>query len=411
MGKLIKQKPKKHVVVVDTNILWHADKSFTVNPDFDGFWDEHTSITDLELYIPEVVRGELLFQQTDFAWTLYDKAENALKMASSVTNKQISIRIKRETLSGHVERKLDTWINRRKAIVIKTPRLNKEKWETLIDNSIWGMPPFETDPKNKRNEKGFRDALILETLLWIVENEKRDVQIVFISGDNLLRDTAIKTILGKYKCSFFETLEDFSSHIRMIHQEKDKAFVDDILPKATAKFFTKGDFECVYYKYGVRDILQKEYKSYIDDPESIITSNTETLGNFDKWLNSQALNVGETLFGGSKRKWVSQNEGTYWINRTQFDRIEEGRNYYWKTKVTYIELFKRDMATLVYPLLSNIYQILILPCTIYWKSEVRKDGRFFGTEFIEIKYSLGAFKEPTEDDMKTYRLSKYMSEE
>lgn len=63
MPKILKGKPVPHVVIVDTNILWFEDKTPAANPDFDKFWADHQALVQLELMIPEVVRGELLFQQ------------------------------------------------------------------------------------------------------------------------------------------------------------------------------------------------------------------------------------------------------------------------------------------------------------------------------------------------------------
>src|SRR5262249_13559025 len=63
MGKILKGKPLPHVLIADTSILWHKDKGPAVNPDFDTFWAAHKQLVKLELVLPEVVRGELLFQQ------------------------------------------------------------------------------------------------------------------------------------------------------------------------------------------------------------------------------------------------------------------------------------------------------------------------------------------------------------
>jgi len=62
-GKIRKADPPPFVVVPDTNILWHEDKSHAVNPVFDEFWDRYSEEFQLELTVPEIVAFELLFQQ------------------------------------------------------------------------------------------------------------------------------------------------------------------------------------------------------------------------------------------------------------------------------------------------------------------------------------------------------------
>jgi hypothetical protein len=59
-----KEEVPPHIVIPDTNVLWNKDKSVAVNPEFDEFWEEFSSKSNLELIIPDVVKGELLFQQS-----------------------------------------------------------------------------------------------------------------------------------------------------------------------------------------------------------------------------------------------------------------------------------------------------------------------------------------------------------
>lgn len=164
MTKITKPKPQKFIIIPDTSILWCTDKSHAVNPEFDEFWDKHSGIIQLELLIPEVVKGELLFQQTESAIKSYDKACELLEKVGLITKRKLKINTQRNELKERVETKFNNWVKKKKAKVQRTPLLSKEKWEALIDNSIWRKPPFEEDTKISDNEKGFRDALIIETL-------------------------------------------------------------------------------------------------------------------------------------------------------------------------------------------------------------------------------------------------------
>ena len=63
MAKITKPSPPEHIVTVDTNILWHDDKGYAVNPEFDEFWQKHSGGFPMKLVIPDVVFGELLYQR------------------------------------------------------------------------------------------------------------------------------------------------------------------------------------------------------------------------------------------------------------------------------------------------------------------------------------------------------------
>jgi hypothetical protein len=84
-------------------------------------------------------------------------------------------------------------------------------WPALIDNAVWRLPPFSpfgTEPK-QTTEKGFKDALILETLLAF-QKDAQDREIVFVCADALLSDSAISR-LGSQPKPLLPVTEEFPS--------------------------------------------------------------------------------------------------------------------------------------------------------------------------------------------------------
>ena len=67
-----------HIVFADTSTLWFEDKEHRVDSKFDEFWREYRQSFGLELHIPEVVYGELLFQHVALAVSELQKANAAL---------------------------------------------------------------------------------------------------------------------------------------------------------------------------------------------------------------------------------------------------------------------------------------------------------------------------------------------
>ena len=67
MPKVKRAPPPPHLVVVDTNILWDKDKKLPVSAAFDEFWNRNSPRIPMSLRVPEVVFGELHFQQTTSA--------------------------------------------------------------------------------------------------------------------------------------------------------------------------------------------------------------------------------------------------------------------------------------------------------------------------------------------------------
>jgi hypothetical protein len=234
-------------VIIDTNVLWHEDKAHVVNPDFDLFWEKYSSIFPMKLVIPEVVRGELLFQQTTSAFKSLEKANQEISLITQITNKTYSHRVTADRIRKEVEERFNNWITAKKAGITLTP-VDKIDWKSIINASIWRELPFVADPKNSKNEKGFRDSMILETVSFVCRFYSADVNIAFICHDYALRTTAEKR-LGKLESfSTYESLKDFESFIELTRKNLTERFVKSILFRAGEKFYNENDRECLIFK-------------------------------------------------------------------------------------------------------------------------------------------------------------------
>src|SRR6266513_1489877 len=110
MPRIIRPSPPEHLVVVDTNILWTDDKSVVVHPDFDVFWQKYSSIFPMKLILPDIVRGELLFQQVTSASKALEKANLHIREVSRVTGKEYSHRVTFERIKKEIEERFDAWL-------------------------------------------------------------------------------------------------------------------------------------------------------------------------------------------------------------------------------------------------------------------------------------------------------------
>ena len=73
--------------------------------------------------------------------------------------------------------------------MLPTPIPNID-WAAIVESAVWRRPPFTFDAKDKNNEKGFRDAVILETLAHLCQSTPTDKTVIFVCNDDLLRTTA-----------------------------------------------------------------------------------------------------------------------------------------------------------------------------------------------------------------------------
>lgn len=399
MPRIIRKDPQTHAVIVDTNILWHEDKKNIVNPEFDNFWKEQCSNFNLKLYVPEVVKGELLFQQATSAIKAKRKIDDCMDKVNQITEKRYSHRITDDEIKSRVELRFNKWLKSANGKIISTP-LKRIKWKSLVHASIWRKPPFEYDEKNKDNEKGFRDAVILETIVDFCAKETGNVNIVFICDDGLLKETSDERLSQDSRFSSYEKTEELGSYLKLTQEKLTNQFIKSILFKASGKFFKVDDPNCLYYQSSIQKTLVDDYKKYFKDPT---LSEQPQIG-----ISS---NFGDLLSKSSD--WSETTSQGFFVNRSQFKVLEGDNIYHWVNIVNYVRLYERDFSS-SFGLQTwaqkqetkKEEKILILPFHVSWKAKVIRDARFFELEIEQVELKDNDFRILTEEDLKSYKLKK-----
>ena len=332
MARIRKARPKPHVVITDTSTVWHEDKHYVVDPEFDKFWKNYADQFGFELVIPEVVRGEILFQQTTSATKGLKKANQAILDIQRVTHRQYSHRITEHRVRQEVELKFQRWAESKSAKVLLTPT-DDINWPKVIRSAIWREPPFLLDSQIPDNEKGFRDCLILETVKHFCSQESREIPIAFLCKDKVLRETTEAVLAADKRFSTYELISDFKTYLDLTKEKLEGAFIKAIVLRAHTKFYAKGDPECLYFRDNVMEILKQKYNKHFENPE---VSEDQTLG----------LILPPLLLSG-QRKWEPADSGMFWISRSQFVKTDDEGQYVWLNTVTYVRQYGRtEMAGL-----------------------------------------------------------------
>ncbi len=382
------QKPKldPFVVIVDTNMLWFKDKEPPVNPEFDELWSELESMVSLELVIPEVVRGEILFQHTTSAQKAIDKAFGEIELVSKITAKKQHFRYPKDRIRKQIEKKIDEWIKGKKAAVAATP-YDEIDWSDLCQRSIWRQPPFTFDPKDSKTEKGFRDALILETVVSVARAEKRKVNLSFLCGDFLLRTTSDKRLKDDERFSSYETAADFASFIKLAKDETNQKFVRAILNRARRKFYADGEPDCLWRREKLVDRIRDEFDSYFEKPELSQDSSLPLL----------------RLIHGDLR---AVGSGRWKLGKPEFISIEGERTYHWRSVLTFAQLYVSEGERGGSESFFQVHEaekILVLPFSVFWKADIKADGRFYKIDLETIELTGNEYRNPLKEDREKFR--------
>lgn len=391
MARIIKHEPLPHAVICDTNILWFEDKGPIANPEFERFWDVASKEFDLELHIPETVRGELIFQHFTSCQKLFKSTEENVRKISTITGNTHSTRLNLPMMRRQIEVKFDKWIKAKRGHVIPVP-IERIGWKRLVDDAVWRLPPFIADPKNPDFEKGFRDALIMETLCDLVGTESRKINFAFLCNDSTLREATVSRLKAELRFSAYETIKDFESYLRLTKEKLTNDFISRIVVKAKARFFNRDDPSCLALRDRLVDQIQADFKDYFLD---IAKSEKDSILSFDPEPDSAS--------------WNPVGSGGFWIENPQFLRIETRKRYFWKSIIKFVRLYTRSATTLREILGASSAsgldeRILILPFHVTWSAMVKNDARFHDIKTESIEIEGNEFRLSTESEVKHFRL-------
>lgn len=366
MPRIKLESPPLHLVVPDTNILWHEDKKNPVSPAFNEFWKKNAPLIPLKLIISEVVLGELHFQQATSATKLAKTITQQTADLCGVTHSKYDARLDSNKIKKQVGDKLEKWLKSLSGSVSKTPT-SAIDWTKLIHDAIWRNEPFTYDPKDRDKEKGFRDAMVLETFVNICnENKGNTNNIIFLCNDYLLKSAAESRLKHNKRVLIFESLNECEAYIKLTQQNLKNKFVQSIQNHARAKFYTQEDLSTIYYRDKIKQFIQEKFAS-------------ELLSEFD------ASPYSGGLLGSSITYHWSVSDQKWWISATRFDELISPREYHWLSTVTAARFVTgTPIRANALSILMTRQEIQLIQFDIKWKASVKADGRFHDMEVTDI---------------------------
>jgi len=407
MAKILKGKPVPHVVIVDTNILWAEDKTPAVNLDFDKFWTEHQGLVQLELMIPEVVRGELLFQQVSSCTKILDKVTKHISEISSIAAADHKQKITHDKVRQQVTDKIDRWIKAKDAKVLPIP-VSSIDWANLCTSAIWRLPPFVPDAKNPDSEKGFRDALISETVVDFSKLESRNVNIAFVCDDFVLRTATAKRLGADKRFACYESVLDFSSYIKLTRESLTNEFIKKIVKRAAEKFYAEGDPNCLVLKEGLVAKLESE-RSHFELPDysiSYLDAAPITLPSTSAFTHNPHVPIVNSVFQQAVfPTWKADARGAWALSPQEFQKTSGERAYHWKTTLTHARKYTLTNSAGHSGIELELEdKILLVKFNVFWKANVKDDARFHDIALESTQFDSKEFRVPTDAERQRFLL-------
>lgn len=238
-------------VVLDTNALYTGSASYFLRKEVGELIEQQTGGADLTIrwLVPEIVRHERQFQMLQEGLQLLPAVEKLERVLGHNLN------ITRDILETRVKEAVDRQIQQH-GIAVEALSATEVDWPRVMMDSVYRRPPFQSGEK----EKGFRDAVILETFVQIVSNAPSTAattRVVLVSGDQLLRDAADARLRSANNVHILDSIDALKGLLNTLGSTVDEQFISAIKPKAEQLFFKAKDESTLYYKAGVGDSLNR----------------------------------------------------------------------------------------------------------------------------------------------------------
>jgi hypothetical protein len=217
-------------VLFDTSALHSQDSHNLVSAVVRGAIKAHSDHRDLAIlwYLPEIVVLERTFQMQTRAFEHQNHIEKLERL----------LRRKLGSDRSSLQKRVDDVVKRQLAkFKLKVLKLDASKvdWPGLWTKAAFRRPPF--DPN--KHEKGFRDALIVETFSQLIDASSvtgAASRIAFVCNDSLAREAAAALVGHNQNVRILETAEDLVGHIAQLASKLSEEFVSGLLPRAIELF-------------------------------------------------------------------------------------------------------------------------------------------------------------------------------
>jgi hypothetical protein len=255
---MAKRRPKlQFKIVLDTNAIWARGESYLLSREMSELVDTNRGDAHLviEWILPEVVLNERIYQMQREAVALLPgltRLERVIGHPMNITEEIISTRIS-ETVDRQV---------RGHQLIVRSVFYEKIDWIRFVKDAVARRPPFEA-----KTEKGFRDAIIAETFIQLVEESPEQPQrcrLVLLTNDSLLSEAVKSRVYSSNNVQIFSTADQLKGLINTLMSTVPEDYVARLQAKAEDFFNDTKTKAGLFYDMEIRDAVQTQYKNQLE---------------------------------------------------------------------------------------------------------------------------------------------------
>ncbi len=238
--------------MLDTSSLFSGTAHHLVSIRMRELIEQANALQDLRVrfYLPSIVRDERIYQMRKKADSYLPKLEKIELLLGH------NLGIASHLLHDRIARVVEEQVEELGLEVVEITSGSVE-WAAVLAAAAFRLPPFEASDK----EKGFRDAMILETACQVASRLKPSArcQFVFIASDNLLLTAATKRMTGSSYTSVLADTDELQGLVNTLASQITKEQAASYRTKAISLFFTSGDPKSLYISADIYKLINEQF--------------------------------------------------------------------------------------------------------------------------------------------------------
>ncbi len=259
LDKPMRSKTPELRVLFDSSAIFTGSASDLLSPPVAQFIADNSAHPDLHIswYLPEIVILERRYQMV----------KKGLELLPSVQKLEIllghNLNITPQIVEDRVDHAIQSGLSRSNISVVKLA-CDKVEWTRLIQDATFRHPPF--DPGEK--EKGFRDAIVVESFLQLVDaspSTPRICRVSLVTGDKLISQAITSRTASHQNVRILTSLDELKSLINTLVSAVSEEVVARTREQAGKYFFVPKQQDTLYYTQGVRKQIDEQFSKELNE--------------------------------------------------------------------------------------------------------------------------------------------------
>jgi PIN domain-containing protein len=353
---------RQFVLLVDTNAIYTDEENIArldlMPATFRDKWASLAASGDVKLLIPEIVLNELAYQKYRQVVRAYREARGDLRKIESLLSlgipsiPEIQSRRIADAISDSLKAQLNS-VPRCELASIPFSAI-RLRVEDIVHAALWRKAPF----KEGRQESGFRDRIVLETLRDVLSRSPHS-DVAFLCKDELLMRAVRDEFPGQANLGLFDTLDGYKSFLDLARVRFTPEFLHSVTAKAAELFKERLFVE-------VHESIRERYNLRSGDVE------------FQRPEAGKSASLGGLFDLGAAigPAWTCTGDADISFGSTHLVGVVGNNEFHWETPVLFMAPYSRSTSGMlaIKPEVEPALRAIVV--LVQWAAAVGEDETF-----------------------------------